>query len=60
MRRLEPTDDGVRVSDTITFEPKIPGTGALLAPLLHLVFENRHRKLVGLFGGEVEGLVVLR
>jgi ligand-binding SRPBCC domain-containing protein len=58
-RSLEPTDGGVRVADRITFEPKIPGAGAILAPLLHLVFRNRHRKLVGLFGGEVEGLHVL-
>ena len=57
-RSLEPTDDGVRLLDRITFEPKIPGAGAILAPLLHLVFRNRHRKLVGLFGGEVEGLRV--
>ena len=58
-RSLELTDDGVRLVDRITFEPRIPGAGAILAPLLHLVFRNRHRKLVGRFGGEVEGLSVL-
>ena len=58
-RSIEPVDGGVRLVDRITFEPKIPGAGAILAPLLHLVFRNRHRKLVGLFGGEVEGLTAL-
>lgn len=58
-RSLEPVAGGVRVEDRITFEPKIPGSGAILAPLLHVLFRNRHRKLVGLFGGEVEELRAL-
>jgi ligand-binding SRPBCC domain-containing protein len=58
-RSLEPAESDVRLVDRITFEPKMPGAGVFLAPLLHLVFKNRHRKLVGLFGGEVEGLSVL-
>jgi ligand-binding SRPBCC domain-containing protein len=58
-RSCEPVEGGVRVTDRITFEPRVSGAATLLAPLLHLVFRNRHRKLVGLFGGEVEGLRVL-
>jgi ligand-binding SRPBCC domain-containing protein len=57
-RSLEPLDGGARVVDRITFEPKIPGTAPILAPLVHVVFRNRHRRLVRLFGGELEGLSV--
>jgi ligand-binding SRPBCC domain-containing protein len=58
-RSIEPLDEGVRLVDRVAFEPRVPGAGGVLAPLLHLVFRNRHRKLVGLFGGEVEGLSVV-
>ena len=58
-RTIEPLPGGARVVDQITFETRIPGMGPILAPLLHLVFRNRHKKLVGLFGGEVEGLRVV-
>jgi hypothetical protein len=57
-RFLDPLPEGVRLVDRITFEPKLPAA-KLLAPALHLVFRNRHNKLVALFGGEVEGLSVL-
>ncbi len=58
-RSCEPVEGGVRVTDRITFEPKISSAAVILAPLLHLVFRNRHRKLLGLFSGEVEGLRVV-
>jgi hypothetical protein len=58
-RFLDPVPEGARLVDRITFEPRIRAMAPLLAPLLHLVFKNRHRKLCALFGGEVEGLSVL-
>ena len=58
-RSIESIDSGVRLVDRITFEPKVPVASVIIVPLLHLVFKNRHRKLVGLFGGQVEGLSVL-
>jgi ligand-binding SRPBCC domain-containing protein len=58
-RLLSPVDGGTRLSDRLAFTPKIPGAGRVLAPLFHVVFRNRHRKLVGRFGGETEALQVL-
>jgi hypothetical protein len=58
-RTIEPADGGTTLTDRITFTPRIPGTGALVAPILHLVFRNRHRRLVGLFGGEAGELRVI-
>jgi ligand-binding SRPBCC domain-containing protein len=58
-RTIDPRGGGAKVTDRVAFEPRLPGVGALLAPLLHLVFENRHRQLVRIFGGEGDGLRVV-
>ena len=51
-RTVESVGEGCSVRDRITFEPRLPGMGAVLAPALQLLFRNRHRKLVQRFGGE--------
>jgi ligand-binding SRPBCC domain-containing protein len=51
-RTIDPDEGGAILTDRIAFSPRLPGTGALLAPFIHLVFRNRHRRLVALFGGE--------
>lgn len=49
-RRVTPLPDGAgsRVSDTLTFTPRIPGTGALLAAIVGALFRHRHRRLARL------------
>jgi len=42
-------DGGARVSDTLTFTPRIPGTGAVLAAIVSALFHHRHRRLARLF-----------
>jgi ligand-binding SRPBCC domain-containing protein len=56
-RSVEAAPGGATLTDRITFELKVPGVGGVLARLLGLVFRNRHRNLVRLFGGE-QGAVV--
>ena len=49
-RIVEPEGEGCRLTDRLGFEPRIPGTGALYAPIFRLVFRVRHRNLRRLFG----------
>ena len=45
-RTLTPLDDDTtRVTDRITFEPRVPGTGAVLARVIGAFFGHRHRRL---------------
>ena len=45
-RTLTPLDDGTtRVTDRITFEPRIPGIGAVFGRVLPAFFGHRHRRL---------------
>jgi ligand-binding SRPBCC domain-containing protein len=44
-RRLEPAADGCRVTDRISFEPRLALLGPLLRPVLQAVFRHRHRRL---------------
>ena len=48
-RTLEPVPGGTRVVDRIAFEPRIPGSGALLRPVFRAVFRHRHRRLAAYF-----------
>jgi ligand-binding SRPBCC domain-containing protein len=49
-RRVQPDGDGCRVVDALAFEPRIPGTAALLTPIVRRLFEHRHRRLRARFG----------
>ncbi|MFN2375009.1 MAG: hypothetical protein ABR538_00605 [Candidatus Binatia bacterium] len=49
-RVVESDGSGCRVRDSLRFEPKWPPAGRLQLPLFRLVFANRHRRLVRLFG----------
>ena len=50
-RRLDAVPGGCRVTDRVSFEPKIGPTGTLLAPLFRLVFRYRHYRLRRAFSG---------
>jgi ligand-binding SRPBCC domain-containing protein len=49
-RTLEPAGDGCLITDRVRFEPRLP-VGALVLPLVRLVFRHRHRRLRRAFGG---------
>ena len=50
-RTLEPAGDAAtRVSDRLSFEPRLPGSGALLEPFIRMTFRHRHRRLRRRFG----------
>jgi hypothetical protein len=45
-RTLDPVGaDRCRVTDRLTWEPRLPLPGALLRPLIHAIFKHRHRRL---------------
>ena len=41
---------GSRIADTLTFTPRVPGTGPLLETIVSALFHHRHRRLARLFG----------
>lgn len=49
-RRVRPQGDGCEVVDALAFEPRVPGTAALVAPIVQSLFEHRHRRLRARFG----------
>jgi ligand-binding SRPBCC domain-containing protein len=50
-RTLEPTGDAAtRVSDRLSFEPRLPGSGPLLERFIRATFRHRHRRLRRRFG----------
>ena len=49
-RTVEPVDGGCRVTDRVSFEPRIPFLAALQAPIFRFVFRHRHRRLRRAFG----------
>ena len=49
-RTVIPAGDGCRVTDRVTFEPRLPGAARLGGPLVERIFRHRHRRLVGRFG----------
>ncbi|MFT3766640.1 MAG: hypothetical protein QM820_14165 [Minicystis sp.] len=55
-RTVEPEEGGCRVTDRVTFEPKIVLAAGALTILLRMVFANRHIRLVKMFGGWAEDI----
>jgi ligand-binding SRPBCC domain-containing protein len=50
-RTLEPAgDSATRVSDRLSFEPRLPGMGPLLERFIRATFRHRHRRLRRRFG----------
>ena len=50
-RTLEPVgDSATRVSDRLSFEPRVPGFGPLLERFIRITFRHRHRRLRRRFG----------
>ena len=50
-RTLAPTGDAAtRVSDRLSFEPRLPGSGPLLERFIRATFRHRHRRLRRRFG----------
>ena len=50
-RTLEPAgDQATRVSDRLSFEPRLPGSGPLLERIIRATFRHRHRRLRRRFG----------
>ena len=51
-RTLEPLGENrCRVTDRLAWESRLPLSGALLRPLIRAVFNHRHRRLRGVWGG---------
>jgi hypothetical protein len=51
-RTVEPDGTGCRVTDTVTFEPRLPGAARLVRPIVARIFRHRHRRLRARFGGQ--------
>jgi ligand-binding SRPBCC domain-containing protein len=49
-RTVEPTADGCRLSDRLSFEPLVRASSPLLRRLVGALFAHRHRRLVERFG----------
>ena len=49
-RTIEPDGSGCRVRDRLRFEPRLPGSGALLERIVGATFRHRHRRLRRRFG----------
>jgi len=49
-RTVEPAPGGCVLRDRIRFEPRIPALGYAQKPIFKMVFRNRHRQLVKIFG----------
>jgi ligand-binding SRPBCC domain-containing protein len=49
-RRVEPDGNGSRITDDLEFEPRVPGMGLLLEPVIRALFRHRHRRLRERFG----------
>jgi ligand-binding SRPBCC domain-containing protein len=50
-RTLDPAgDQATRVSDRLSFEPRLPGSGPLLERIIRAMFRHRHRRLRRRFG----------
>lgn len=49
-RTIDPTPRGSRVTDRVTFEPRISILGPLYSPIFKAAFSLRHRNLRRLFG----------
>lgn len=56
-RRLTPCGTGSRVTDRLSFEPRLPGLGPLMAPIVRSTFERRHHRLRQRFGSANPGAV---
>jgi ligand-binding SRPBCC domain-containing protein len=55
MRAIRPAEGGSRLTDSITWEPRLPLPAAALRPLFRTIFGHRHRRLVRRFGGGPAG-----
>jgi ligand-binding SRPBCC domain-containing protein len=51
-RTLAAVHGGCRVTDRITFEPRLPGLGRVFLPVFRFFFRHRHRRLARYFGRE--------
>ncbi len=50
-RLLEAVPGGTRVTDRLVVEPRVPGSGVLVGPIVGAVFRHRHRQLRRRHGG---------
>jgi ligand-binding SRPBCC domain-containing protein len=51
VRTLRPDGGGVVLTDTVSWEPRLPLPGALMRPMFRAIFGHRHRRLRRRFGG---------
>jgi hypothetical protein len=50
-RIVEPAgDDACTVTDTLTFEPRVPGLGGLSRAVIRFLFRHRHERLLRRYG----------
>ena len=48
-RTIAPEDGGTRVTDRVTFVPRLPGAGRVAEPIVRRVFTHRHDRLRSAF-----------
>jgi ligand-binding SRPBCC domain-containing protein len=49
-RRVEPVDGGCRLTDRLTFEPRVAAAARVSRRVVEAIFAHRHRRLVRRFG----------
>jgi ligand-binding SRPBCC domain-containing protein len=55
IRTIRPAAGGSLITDSVSWEPRLPLPAAALRPLFRTVFGHRHRRLVRHFGGGPAG-----
>jgi ligand-binding SRPBCC domain-containing protein len=55
IRTIRPAGVGSLVTDSISWEPRLPLPAGALRPLFRTIFGHRHRRLVRHFGGGPAG-----
>jgi ligand-binding SRPBCC domain-containing protein len=55
VRTIREADGGSQLTDSISWEPRLPVPGSALRPLFKTIFGHRHRRLVRHFGGGPAG-----
>ena len=48
--KIEKTDNGTRVTDSVDFQPRLAVLGAILEPIYRRVFAHRHKRLQRKYG----------
>jgi ligand-binding SRPBCC domain-containing protein len=50
-RTIQPSEGGTLITDSVSWEPRLPVPAGALRPLFERLFRHRHRRLIRRFGG---------